>query len=161
MIGASDCFAKYGDPFLNYKKFMVMWDVPADIEIGLIPKKIYCNSDLIAPLIAAFSKLISLGYINELKTWDGCFNIRCIRGYEKKYSSLKAQGLFQEANKLMSIHSWGIAVDVNAFENQLNQIPKLSLGFVNCFKESGFDWGGDFKRRDGMHFQLAKLPNFL
>ena len=57
----------------------------------------------------------------------------------------------------MSLHSWGIAIDVNAFENGLNQIPKLSPGFVKCFTDAGFEWGGTWKRKDGMHFQLAKI----
>lgn len=157
MITALDCYSKYGDPFTN-KSNMVLWDVPSDIEIGLIPKKIYCNNDLIAPLLASFIKLIETGCVRELKTYDGCYNVRVIRGYEKKYQLLKMQGLHEQANRLMSIHSWGVAIDLNAFENQLNQTPKLSTGFVNCFKESGFDWGGDFKRKDGMHFQLSKLP---
>ncbi len=57
----------------------------------------------------------------------------------------------------MSLHSWAIAFDVNAFENQLNQQPKLSAGFVKCFTDVGFDWGGTWTRKDGMHFQLSKI----
>lgn len=119
---------------------MVVWDVPAELEIGFIPKKIYCNKDLVGPLQLAFKNLIATGYVKELKTWDGCFNIRQQRGY-----------------KAMSLHSWGIAVDVNAFENGLNQQPKLSAGFVKCFTDAGFDWGGTWKRKDGMHFQLSTI----
>jgi hypothetical protein len=48
-------------------------------------------------------------------------------------------------------------VDVNAFENGLNQISKLSKEFVECFTSSGFDWGGCWQRKDGMHFQLNKI----
>jgi hypothetical protein len=57
----------------------------------------------------------------------------------------------------MSLHSWGIAIDVNAFENGLGQTPKLSAGFVKCFTDNGFDWGGVWKRLDSMHFQLSKI----
>jgi hypothetical protein len=57
----------------------------------------------------------------------------------------------------MSLHSWGLAIDVNAFENGLNQTPKLSAGFVKCFTDAGFDWGGTWQRKDGMHFQLSKI----
>jgi hypothetical protein len=111
------------------------------LEIGVIPKRIYCNKDMIKPLGDAFRNLIERGHVDELKTWDGCFNIRKKRGLAS-----------------LSLHSWALAIDVNAFENGLNQEPKLSQGFVRCFTDAGFDWGGLWKRKDGMHFQLAKLP---
>ena len=57
----------------------------------------------------------------------------------------------------MSLHSWGIAIDVNAFENGLHQEPRLSAGFVKCFTDAGFIWGGNWRRKDGMHFELAKI----
>jgi len=138
MVTASKCFAKYGDP--NKHNNMILWDVPTHLEIGVIPKKIYCNRDLVAPLQKAFENLIRTGHVKELKTWDGCFNIRKKRGLSS-----------------MSLHSWGIAVDVNAFENGLGKEPKLSTGFVKCFTDAGFDWGGVWSRKDGMHFQLATI----
>lgn len=118
-----------------------MWDVPASLQIGVIPKKLYCNKDLVWPLTKAFTNLVARGYVKELKTWDGCFNIRNKRN-----------------GSTASLHSWGIAVDVNAFENGLNQKPKLSTGFVKCFTDAGFDWGGNWHSPiDGMHFQLSKI----
>lgn len=139
MITSDDCYKKYGQPKSD-GKYLTLWDVPTELEIGVIPKRIYCNHDLILPLSTAFRALIQTGLVSELKTWDGCFNIRKVRGSETA----------------MSLHSWAIAVDVNAFENGMGQISKLSDGFVQCFKESGFRWGGDFKRTDPMHFQLRK-----
>ncbi len=139
MVTSAQCLAKYGEA-KEGNAWLVPWDVPAELEIGVIPKRLYCNKDLIAPLSQAFKNLISTGYVKELKTWDGCFNIRAKRGLTT-----------------MSLHSWAIAVDVNAFENGLNQTPKLSAGFVKCFTDAGFDWGGGWKRKDGMHFQLAKI----
>jgi len=138
MVTSKQALAKYGDP--NLQKAMVLWDVPGHLEIGIIPKRIYCNRDMIEPLSKAFHNLIQTGHVKELKTWDGCFNIRKKRGLAS-----------------MSLHSWGIAIDVNAFENGLNQTPKLSAGFVKCFTDAGFTWGGNFKRRDGMHFELSDI----
>jgi len=130
---------KYGTPAKD-NKCMTLWDVPFELEIGVIPRKIYTNVDMVEPLKKAFGNLISRGFVEELKTWDGCFNIRKKRG-----------------GSTMSLHSWGIAVDVNAFENGMGKEPKLSSGFVKCFTDAGFDWGGNWKRKDGMHFQLAKI----
>lgn len=142
MVSSQQALKKYGNPKLlaTQSKNMVMWDVATELEIGVIPKRLYCNKDIVIPLTNAFKNLIATGHVKELKTWDGCFNIREKRGLAS-----------------MSLHSWGLAVDLNAFENQLNQIPKLSSGFVKCFKDAGFDWGGDWQRKDGMHFQLATI----
>ena len=150
-------FQKYGDPSTPQfrKKYLVLWDVPNQLEIGVIPKRIYCNKDIIQPLTQAFSALISTGAVKELKTWDGCWNFRPIRGYEKRYQTLMSQGKVDQAIRLLSIHSWACAIDVNAAENGLNRPPKLSKKFVKCFKDAGFIWGGDFSRPDGMHFELS------
>ena len=139
MITSKQAHLHYGDPKLE--KGMVLFDVPTHLEIGVIPKKVYCNKDLVKPLTQAFTNLIERKLVGELKTWDGCFSIRKIRGGQS-----------------MSLHSWGLAIDVNAAWNGLGKEPQLSSGFVKCFTDSGFDWGGNFSRKDGMHFQLAKLP---
>jgi len=139
MVTSAQCLKKYGNPELEHN--MIVWDVPTSLEIGVIPKKIYCNKDLVLPLQKAFQNLIDTGKVAELKTWDGCFNIRKKRGLSS-----------------MSLHSWGIAIDVNAAWNGLGKSPTLSDEFVKCFTGAGFEWGGNWTRKDGMHFQLSKLP---
>lgn len=140
MITAVDCLNKFGEPS-KYNPWLTIWDVPLDLEIGVIPKRIYCNRLLIQPLQLAFINLISRGFAeSELLTWDGCFNVRKTTGGQS-----------------WSLHSWGVAVDINAFENGYNQIPKLSLAFVDCFLDAGFDWGGAWRIPDGMHFQLKDI----
>lgn len=138
MVNSKQALDKYGEPELE--KFMVLWDVPSELEIGVIPKKLYCNKDIIAPLTQAFKNLISRGKVSELKTFDGCFNIRKKRGLNS-----------------MSLHSWGIAIDVNAAWNALGAQPTLSAEFVKCFTDAGFVWGGTWTRKDGMHFELANI----
>ena len=132
-----DCMQKYGNAELE--RGMVLWDVPTGLEIGAIPKRIYCNRDMVAPLKDALFKLILTGCVDELKTWDGCFNIRSKR-----------------SGGTPSLHSWGVAVDLNAAWNRMGQKPTLSPKFVKCFTDAGFDWGGLWTRPDGMHFQLKK-----
>ena len=138
MVTSAQALKKYGDP--TKESSMTLWDVPKELEIGVLPKRLYCNKDMILPLTKAFKNLISTGCVKELKTWDGCFNIRKKRGLAS-----------------MSLHSWGIAIDVNAAWNGLNKDPQLSKEFVNCFTLAGFDWGGTWTRKDGMHFQLKSI----
>jgi hypothetical protein len=154
MVTSAQCLKKYGDPNLleTQSKNFELWIVPNEILTGLkhvlfsqvgtigFPKKIFINKDFRPVLERALNNVISRGLAKELKTWDGCFIIRQKRGLTS-----------------MSLHSWAIACDVNQSENQLKMKPKLSQGFVNCFKDAGCDWGGDWERLDGMHFQLKKI----
>jgi len=139
MVTSKDCLKKYGDP--SNERNMTMWDVPADLEHGHIPKKIYCNKDLIGPLSLAFKNVNERGLAEQIKTWDGCFNIRKKRGATSS-----------------SLHSWGIAIDINAAWNGFGKHPTMSPELVKCFTDAGLDWGGTWKKPDGMHFQLSKLP---
>ena len=142
MVTSAQCLKKWGDPAVvtNELKYMTVWDVPTHLEIGVIPKKLYCNKIMVAPLSQAFTNLIDRNFVKELKTFDGCFNVRKKRGLTT-----------------MSLHSWGIAIDVNAAWNGLHKTPQLSAGFVKCFTDAGFDWGGTWTRKDGMHFQLKSI----
>ena len=119
---------------------MVLWDIPVNLEIGAIPKRLYCNKLMVEPLTQAFTNIIQRNLINELKTWDGWFNV------------IKKRGLSSQ-----SLHSWGIAIDINAAWNGLGKIPTMSKELVKCFTDVGFDWGGTWTRKDGMHFQLSKM----
>ena len=131
-----ELLSKFGAP--ESEKSMVLWDVPAALEIGVLPKRLYCNRMMISPLSRAFKALIDTGAVNHLKTWDGCFNIRNKRN-----------------GGTPSLHSWGVAIDINAAWNRMGQKPTIHADVVKCFKDAGFDWGGDWSRPDGMHFQLS------
>lgn len=102
--------------------------------------KIYCSKDIAKPLVNTIELLHFKELLKEIKTFDGCFNIRHIRG---------------EPGAL-SLHSYGIAVDFNAAENQLGQDSKLSVELINVFLQMGWTWGGAFKRKDPMHFEYTR-----
>lgn len=142
MVTSNQCLKKWGDPAIveNELKYMTVWDVPNHLEIGVIPKKLYCNKLMVDPLIKAFTNILDRNLIKELKTWDGCFNVRRKRGL-----------------KSLSLHSWGIAIDINAAWNGLGKEPTISEELVKCFTDAGFDWGGTWNRKDGMHFQLKNI----
>lgn len=138
MLTSAHCLTVLGNPI--EERDMAVWAIPADLQIGVIPHKLYCNKRMVKPLSLAFADLIKTGCVSDLKTWDGCFNIRQKR-----------------ANATPSLHSWGLAIDVNAAWNQFGKPPNLRPRFVKCFTDAGFDWGGAWETPDGMHFQLQDI----
>lgn len=162
MLYSVDFYKRFGLPDVKFQQNeMVRYEVPkwARKAMPALPKAIFMNKQMVVPLETAFYNLIDRKLTGELKTWDGCFYVRAIRGYEKEYKKYMDAGQFLLAAKFMSVHSWGCAIDVNKDENGLGMEPKLSAGFVKCFTDAGFIWGGEFKRKDGMHFQLAYLTD--
>jgi hypothetical protein len=132
---------KYGNPkdVAFEPKWMVKWEIKK--EFSWFPKtNIYIHKDFKEKLQVAFAKLEQLQLHTEIKTFDGCFNIRFVRGSKKVYS----------------IHSWGCAIDLNAEENPLASAGKWSANFiavmVNCNVYCGQNWLG---RKDPMHFALV------
>lgn len=103
---------------------------------------IACNRDMHGPLMNALASLAHLGLGGLLKTFDGAFDVRPVRGMAA-----------------MSTHAYGLGIDLNAADNPLGatkggfyEMPE----FVKCFTEQGFDWGGNFHaRKDPMHFSYA------
>jgi D-alanyl-D-alanine carboxypeptidase len=57
----------------------------------------------------------------------------------------------------LSLHSWGIAVDLNVAENQRGTHGHMNPQIVEIFKKWGFDWGGDWHYTDPMHFEMSSL----
>jgi hypothetical protein len=138
MVTSKDCYAKYGPP--ETERHMTVWLMPESLQIGAVPKRIYCNRDLVSPLSRALRNVKDRNLQYQIQTWDGCFNIRRTRGGHST-----------------SLHAWGIAIDINAAWNGFGKPPTMSTELVACFTEAGFDWGGLFQTQDGMHFQLAQI----
>jgi len=138
MLTSKDCLAKYGDPEKEHN--MVVWQVPPQLYISSLPSRIYCNKDLVEPLRRALTQIYAKDIGHQIKTWDGCFNIRQKRGALTP-----------------SLHSWGVAIDINAAWNPFGKQPFMSDELVNCFTDAGFDWGGHWSTPDGMHFQLRSI----
>ncbi len=140
---------KYGDitddHWANESACMVSLMVASDAPKSWINSatgdpvhKIYCNKDLAGPFFKAMTNLRRSGLMNELKTFDGCFNIRKVRGIDKP-----------------SCHSWGLAIDINAATNPLGLPGDMKPEFVQCFTDAGFSWGGLWNRPDPQHFTLG------
>lgn len=150
----------FGDPFedrLTFERnFMVLLLVPEEIrmKIPVLPQKIYINKVAAPKLLAAFREIIRSGLQNEIKTYDGCFVIRR-----------------QRQSNVISRHSYGIAIDLNAAWNPLIRGVKSedhaalrkkhvqwSEKFLDCWRKTGWVCGADWRTSiDGMHFEIKEI----
>lgn len=113
----------------------------------ILPDKVYCNKKITSDLIKVFDELVKTKLIQEIVTYDGCFNPRYVRG--------------MEAKKILSNHAFGTALDFNAALNPLgiprNKLEKpFSVQFTDVWKTFNFQNGFTFARPDGMHFEYTK-----
>lgn len=139
MITSAQALKRYGPP--EKESAMVLLNVRLSDRIKAVPRRVYCNVDLAGPLTDALEAVVLVGLAGQIATWDGCFNIRKKRGAGS-----------------MSLHSWGLAIDINAAWNRFGAKPTMSDELVACFEHHGWDWGGRWARPDGMHFQLKEFP---
>jgi peptidoglycan hydrolase-like protein with peptidoglycan-binding domain len=104
---------------------------------------------LVAPRAQAlFAAWEAAGLMPLVKTWDGSWVPRFIRG----------------SRTTLSNHAYGSAFDINARWNPLGA-RGAARGTVGCVyelvalaNEHGFAWGGHFQSRpDAMHFELAQI----
>jgi hypothetical protein len=57
----------------------------------------------------------------------------------------------------LSLHSVGIALDLNVPGNQRGTVGEMNRAVVAIFKKWGFAWGGDWGYTDPMHFEMNAL----
>lgn len=104
--------------------------------------------ELVAPrVVALFAAWREAGVLDLVLTYAGSFVPRFVRGKPGVLSS----------------HAHGSAFDLNAAWNRFGGIP-AQVGakgtvrkLVPIANELGFYWGGHFSKRDGMHFELARV----
>ena len=147
VIYQSQLQALYGTPrdpapylkVMDFTEFKPAMGPIVDYEGNRWGFRIYGHELIEAPLRAAFKNLIARGYSAEWRTYEGCLNIRPRTG-----------------GGGYSTHAWGLAIDLNAGANRYGHEPTLSEGFVECFEDAGFEWGGRWRTPDGMHFQIPR-----
>lgn len=59
----------------------------------------------------------------------------------------------------LSLHSFGIALDLNVPGNQRGTVGEMNRAVVDIFKKWGFAWGGDWGYTDPMHFEMNALKH--
>jgi hypothetical protein len=120
--------------------------VAANIRTETVPLlgSVTCHRVMIPQLRSALEEIIARGLADKIHPdeYAGCYYPRYI-GYDP------AKGL--------SLHSWGIAVDLNVPGNQRGTVGQMDRQVVQIFKKWGFAWGGDWNYTDPMHFELASI----
>jgi len=103
-----------------------------------------CNKGMLPQLRAALTEVVQRGLAGTIhpNEFGGCYYPRYI-GYSP------ANGL--------SLHTWGIAVDLNVPGNLRGTVGQMDRRVVAIFKKWGFAWGGDWGYTDPMHFEMAKV----
>jgi hypothetical protein len=99
-------------------------------------------------LVAMWEAWEAAGLLDRIKTYEGSFVPRFVRG----------------STSTLSNHAFGSAFDINYRWNKLKKIP-AAVGEVGSVRElvpianeHGFYWGGHYTNRpDGMHFEVAVL----
>ena len=121
------------------KKNIVELQLPISAMNGK-PWKIKCNKKIKYLLSLLFFEYNRLGYEKEYPiTQLGCFVPR------HKMSNPK-RGL--------SIHSYGLAIDINWKTNGFGKNGDIPIYVVMLFEQYGFSWGGNWKTKDPMHFEF-------
>ncbi len=153
--GIAEIISQFGDPhpyigddgqmdevtwkadYLAYAPLPV--PLPLDWNRATSVTRTLCHKLMVSVFEDVLQKIVDAGLAAELKTYGGCYAYRPQRGSTK-----------------LSTHLWGIAIDLNPFENQLGTAGNMSRGVIDAFNQAGFLWGGDFhSRKDPMHFQFA------
>jgi len=116
--------------------------VTADVPI--LNGSVTCHRQLIPQLRGALQEIEDRGLapLIDVTQYGGCWVPRHID--------------FNPA-KPLSMHGWGLAVDLNVSTNGLGQTPTMDPRIVEVFDRWGFVWGGRWRRPDGMHFELGAL----
>jgi hypothetical protein len=90
------------------------------------------------PLAEVLRDLKSKGMLGLIRSFDGTYNPRLVRGSKEN----------------LSAHAYGTALDVNAGENPMGYGPTEDQErLARVFEAHGWYWGDRFSRRDPMHFE--------
>ena len=118
--------------------------VQANVRTETLPimGRVTCHRLMLTQLRGALEDVVAAGLASTLNTYDGCYVPRFIE---------------RNPENSISLHTWGIAIDMDAATNYRGIKGTMHPEVVNIFKRWGFRWGGDWKYTDPMHFELAAL----
>ena len=104
--------------------------------------RVTCHRLMLPQLRGALTEVVDAGLAGTLKTYSGCYVPRFIE---------------RNPARSISLHTWGIAIDMDAATNYRGIRGTMDSRVVEIFKRWGFRWGGDWRYTDPMHFELGTL----
>jgi hypothetical protein len=104
--------------------------------------RVTCHRLMVPQLRGALQDVVDAGLAGSLTTYDGCYVPRFIE---------------RNPENSISLHTWGIAIDMDAATNYRGIRGTMDPRVVQIFKSWGFRWGGDWAYTDPMHFELGAL----
>jgi len=118
--------------------------VAANIRTETVPVlgRVTCHRLMLPQLRGALQEVQDAGLASTLSTYDGCYVPRFIE---------------RDPTRSISLHTWGIAIDLDAATNYRGIRGTMDERVVAIFKRWGFRWGGDWAYTDPMHFELGTL----
>lgn len=128
----------YGDDWVRLEPGFVR----RNIRTARVPLlgAVSCHREMIGALRAAMSELVrrGLGRLVDPRDYAGCYAPRRIR-----------------PGGALSLHAWGLAVDLNARANPHGGRSTQDRRLVRTMERHGFTWGGNFPTLpDPMHFEF-------
>ena len=120
--------------------------VAASIATGDVPLlgTVTCHRVMLPQLRGALQEVADAGLAATIDPADfgGCYAPRFIG---------------RDPQRGLSLHTWGIAVDLNVSGNHVGTVGTIDRRVVQIFERWGFAWGGRWSVPDPMHFELAAL----
>lgn len=135
---------------------------------GQVVNKITCNKGIAKQLLQVFNDILAHYGLEKIKAlgidqFGGCVNVRPKRGTEAKYAALIKAGNIQAAQKLLSRHAWGVAIDLDPVRNTLKETSKTARfarpeynAMNDIFYKNGFIGYGRERNNDWMHYEIAQ-----
>ena len=111
-------------------------------EVVPLLGSVTCNKVVFPQLKEVMQEIHARGLDDKIhpEQFAGCYYPRFIAG-----------------TSTLSNHAFGLALDINAVENQRGTVGLIDRGVVSIFQEWGFTWGGDWGYTDPMHFELNSI----
>ncbi|MGI9016613.1 MAG: M15 family metallopeptidase [Euzebya sp.] len=137
-------YIDHGDGLITIDSGWVGRNIASTNMMPVLNGTVTCHRQMLIQMYGALSEVQAAGLAPLIDTsqYGGCWVARHI-----DFNPFKP----------ISMHGWGLAVDMNVSTNQLGAQPTMDPRIVAIFDRWGFVWGGRWSRPDGMHFELGAV----